>query len=973
MLEIRRGTTAARSYENTFFREFSKNLSAMFDRYSIDGVLIGNSECESTEKLKIDSLLITNNAVLLIDVKNYSGNIILPSADADFSNGVWKTDKGITIKGGSYVNPFKQLLEQKKMFSWVYGKGSTIEDDISLNGDRFNPSHVKRIVCFQNPVNVIGELPRSEINFFIADSENYLEIIKDILDIDDEEVKLTSKSFDIFKRVYRANQFSVTEQYVKKSEIIEKTLTDLDYEALYPDQSSALEDIQEFIKSSDEKVFILQGTSLSGKSHLIPFMKEIGFNNYFDQIECFALSIRVASNLLSESEVEFNSLYSYIYGGESKSILEDENEILESNVDLEVVPLKRSVDADKAIFIVDEAQLVSDVYHQSTDLRFGSGKILKDLFEFVSLENTNRKIIFIGDAFQITMGGKEEGPLYSSYLKEKYGFDVKSFQLIDKPDKSLVVKEAIRLVDHIRHQSFNKFLLKNTESIKVVEKSEVSLFVSNGLNKNPQFHVLCFSNSGALKVNLWIKSAFIKNSSDLSRKDLVIVNNNFQVGSENDPFSGSKKIYNGQFGTINYAEDGVVEMVSLKGGKTISISVREVEIEFFNIGNSVKVLSLENYRLSEKGELSNNEVVAINIILNKEIRLKLEEKKFKDSNKYGALIHSDGYIKISKDIEKLEMRLGRGDKVKTEKDKKERELRKLIKLANKEYTVEIKRILYSDTSSKYFKFKNLAYLKFGWALTVHKAMSYKWDAILFDIGQGENRGISNENYFRWVYTGITRAKNSVGIINYKVLNSLSKIEFKEGNSSNLIDKSAYYIANENVEKELEQLIRGKIQKLGRCSVSTTHQNYQDIYEFKGQGDQMAKVSFYYNKKGRVKSPILINSSSDEFGVIILNTLNSKNKIDNLDFINDSWRRDFFENTSTFLEKEGFQIISIIQGKFKDTIQIESGESSLNVDMYYNGDGFYTSIIPVFYNDVKIWDDYKNILILLREGCKNGES
>jgi len=31
MLEIRRGPTAARSYENTFFREFAKNLSAIFE------------------------------------------------------------------------------------------------------------------------------------------------------------------------------------------------------------------------------------------------------------------------------------------------------------------------------------------------------------------------------------------------------------------------------------------------------------------------------------------------------------------------------------------------------------------------------------------------------------------------------------------------------------------------------------------------------------------------------------------------------------------------------------------------------------------------------------------------------------------------------------------------------------------------------------------------------------------------------
>ena len=56
MLEIRKGT-AERSYENTFFRKFSKNLEEMFEKYSIDGLLIGNSKCDKNQNLQIDALL----------------------------------------------------------------------------------------------------------------------------------------------------------------------------------------------------------------------------------------------------------------------------------------------------------------------------------------------------------------------------------------------------------------------------------------------------------------------------------------------------------------------------------------------------------------------------------------------------------------------------------------------------------------------------------------------------------------------------------------------------------------------------------------------------------------------------------------------------------------------------------------------------------------------------------------------------
>ena len=71
MLEIRRGK-AVRHYENSFFREFAKNLKNMFDKYNLDGLLIVNSECTVDERLQIDTLLVTKHVVCIIDFKNYN-------------------------------------------------------------------------------------------------------------------------------------------------------------------------------------------------------------------------------------------------------------------------------------------------------------------------------------------------------------------------------------------------------------------------------------------------------------------------------------------------------------------------------------------------------------------------------------------------------------------------------------------------------------------------------------------------------------------------------------------------------------------------------------------------------------------------------------------------------------------------------------------------------------------------------------
>lgn len=188
MLEIRKGT-AAKNYENTFFREFAGNLKNLFDKYALDGLLIANSECEAEKRLQIDALLITEKAVCIIDFKHFGGKIILPNAESEFDFGKWTNEKGEIIKGGSSINPFIQLKNQKDRFIKVVE--NQILDRLP-SSDCFNPYHTVRTVCFQKPIELIGSIPaKEELNFFIIHKANYLEKIKDIIDISDKEVSLT--------------------------------------------------------------------------------------------------------------------------------------------------------------------------------------------------------------------------------------------------------------------------------------------------------------------------------------------------------------------------------------------------------------------------------------------------------------------------------------------------------------------------------------------------------------------------------------------------------------------------------------------------------------------------------------------------------------------------------------------------------------------------------------------------------------
>src|SRR5690606_1049760 len=163
MLEIRKNTFS-KNYENSFFREFSRHLCNSFKERNLSGVLIGSPLCEVDERLQIDALLITSNVVCIIDFKNFKGKIKLP-AERDFEFGLWTTETGEQIKGGSSINPFIQLKNQKRRFIEVSDKH--IKKGIE-SGDTFNPHHIVRVICFQEEIELIGKIPDKEsLNFFI--------------------------------------------------------------------------------------------------------------------------------------------------------------------------------------------------------------------------------------------------------------------------------------------------------------------------------------------------------------------------------------------------------------------------------------------------------------------------------------------------------------------------------------------------------------------------------------------------------------------------------------------------------------------------------------------------------------------------------------------------------------------------------------------------------------------------------------
>lgn len=89
---------ADKSHENEFFRYFARAVKAFFEKKGIGALLIGMPKCLVNQDLQIDALLITDSKMIIIDFKDYSGELALPG-EQDFRRGIWETSEGIPSKG----------------------------------------------------------------------------------------------------------------------------------------------------------------------------------------------------------------------------------------------------------------------------------------------------------------------------------------------------------------------------------------------------------------------------------------------------------------------------------------------------------------------------------------------------------------------------------------------------------------------------------------------------------------------------------------------------------------------------------------------------------------------------------------------------------------------------------------------------------------------------------------------------------
>lgn len=913
MLEIRKGKST-KSYENIFFRKIATRLSKLFEERNWDGILLGMPECRKNESLQIDCLLVTEQQIIIIDLKNYSGTVQLPD-ETQFSTGRWMLNNEFTVKGGSAPNPFAQLGRQR----------TKLIRELTRKIKSFDRSSISTIVCFHDHIELMGSIPKQyELGFSIMDASNYHYRIADIIDV----IKGEGKNYlsNSNKQVFLNTLFTTSPYKFNEVEEITAEAKDLKIPSV---NEKYKQQINNFL-TSDSRVMMITGNTKSGKTALISAIREHAFEHRFTDVPVLAYSNRIRKKMLELHPhlEEVESLFGTVFDFTLESV--DEN--YKKNI-----PLRKCNDEEtieKTLYIIDDSQLITNTPLDTEFLKFGSGMLLNDVFEYIQLKkHSEAKIVFIGDKNKLIYGSYEENALNPTNLqrclqKEEIYTEIAEISLPANEDYTEIVDVCNGIAKSIQAGRFNHLKIRSTAQTLFCQDEQKKVLLEYIYENPTTSKFLVYTNEQAAKVNLWVKRNIIRNGWELNKKDYVIFNAATKAYTQDQMESINhlneegiaglepRKIDNGLFGEVTYVnyEQAIESVEEIKDGK-VTLKFIPCHIKL-NDSSVIETFIFDNYLYAEGNELSGNEVVAYQTMLSRYEKQLLAEEPFEYSPEYSHMIKSDDFVELQDGKRTLyRMRDNHRKLTKYEKTYRQRVLKKR-----------------NRPGSMYFKLFHAARVKYGWTITVNKAMAYSFENVFFNVDKGINYGKTNKEYFKWLYTGIASAANEIHFINWQPITPYLKTEFKilEPKPIPTNKTVLFQLSNaDNPGQELEQFLEKHLAKLG-VVIKSKSSSYQEQVTLQ-MNNRLLELVFTYNGQGEIKLPRYRTGSMEDFDQVIDEL--KKKSLNLMEEVGDF--KPYLEELAAIAEAQNIQMKVQDYREWDVKLNFKKQQVELNVQLYYN--------------------------------------
>ena len=709
-------------------------------------------------------------------------------------------------------------------------------------------------------------------------------------------------------------------------------------------QETALKNLQDFLENPTQ-IFMLKGYAGSGKTTILE-----GLVHYLGSINkefvLMAPTGRAAKVIREKTGQEAFTIHKSIYSYEDMVEVEDGDSFFYN------FKIRNNTDIVGKIFIVDEASMLSDAKSEGEFFRFGSGYLLSDLITYtrVNHENTKSKIIFVGDPCQLPPVTDNSSKAFEPlYLNEKFNLtsvETEMKEVKRQGGESGILKAAAKIRKSITAGYFNDFNLNSNG--KDILNPTYGSFLNTWQEASSPKIIIASKNKTCLNLNLQIRERRFGNASlPIQKSDIVIMGgNNYRKG-----------IFNGEFAVVNEVSNNLeTRTIALRGKPAVTLRWRNIELVFPDTGMNSKII---------KGKILEN------------------------------FLYGDNYLK-PEETQALYVDFTMRHK------------------GLKPKSVEFKEAIMQD---EYF---NSLLLKYGYAVTCHKAQGGEWDNVftIWDndntkgfncfTGNQINAGKTNQNFYRWAYTAITRASKVLYALNPPFFNSYSAMTFLDIAAINSLNElTGNQIESEELSidsKMLEQLthfellekpiqmqdhfiqVRHAVRKKYIEVEGWENKNMEVFYYFK-RDNQTAAFKTWVNKEnifnGKYQK-LANNTNSEELHTELETLLKSmpnvtikrntaETIISKIEFDIEleerfPFTKNLFDDLSLLFEPLKISIEDMEHQPYKERYKLKRNQEVVVVDFEYNKRGFFGRVVPIQKqsNSSRLIKDIQTALTSLKE-------
>lgn len=589
-------------------------------------------------------------------------------------------------------------------------------------------------------------------------------------------------------------------------------------------QAKLVNELDAFLSTNEHSVFLLKGYAGTGKTFitkgLTEYFRSIG-RNYILAAPTGKAAKVIAHKTRSPAYTVHKTIYSFKDIAEYRDHDVEGTETFKFYASLAV----NSLSAD-TVYIVDEASMIADIYQEAEFFRFGSGFLLRDFLKFVNLDHNDhrKKVIFIGDNAQLPPVGMAFSPaLDAAYLYREHQVRSTEFELTEvvrQKAESGVIANSIQLRRALQAGEFNQLDvdLGYPDVLKVEYGNLISRYLEScGGKINGESIVIAHSNSDVRDFNQRIREHFFPGVPEVTSGDKVLAVANSDVYPV--------FISNGDFGLIRKVSAMVERRtITLKrrnpdSGEVedipVSLAFRDVIIGFKDLDGTSKFFEAK---------------ILEDLLYSAEPSLSSDQSK---AMYLDFCMRHNGLPRKS---------------------------------------IEFKQSLRSDP---YF---NALRLKFGYAITCHKAQGSEWNHVFVKCKTYMTQ--LSADYFRWLYTAITRAATHLYLLDPPHIRPWSKIEVVAGPGIGIGFQNDQVGTRPQVERPAPAANPPAIQDMAEMSdtfgipasapfllnvlqavrdsiagkeisiAGIDHNQYQEAYVFR-RGDDYSRIDIRYNQKGKI--------------------------------------------------------------------------------------------------------------------------